>query len=297
MFLSLKKELKEVPNWKFILLFFLFVIIIIETKLIPRYWYLPPLSVYLKKPSLFIIEELSYLSLYIILCLIVSKRLFLNLIKTRIKIKPVLSGVTITLELAIIILFGIITYLAIAPPSKIFSEIVEFFAYPKAPDFYQRLPFWVKETNAIIIAPIKEEIIFRYLLFLPLVRWLGFVPALIINSFAFTLLHQNFLMRFLVFFLSGIIFSTILYRHKSLLMAILTHSIINLIPALLNLIRNFLKFLNITSSDPAFEIIKILRKIVFEPPVPPVFFLIIFLILSGGFSFHFYKFLKTKPDN
>jgi membrane protease YdiL (CAAX protease family) len=86
--------------------------------------------------------------------------------------------------------------------------------------------------DAVVGAPIVEEIIFRGLLFGALVRSMGFVAAAIVSSLVFAAVHGYGLEGTLAVTLTGSLLCWIYWRTGRLWTAILAHGVHNAIVVL-----------------------------------------------------------------
>lgn len=86
----------------------------------------------------------------------------------------------------------------------------------------------IKTLRSVIIAPVSEELFFRGLIMIYLLRKFTVLKSLIISSLLFSLIHLRFDDFFLLFFW-GIVFGLVFYKTGSLLMSMVAHSVSNLI--------------------------------------------------------------------
>lgn len=85
----------------------------------------------------------------------------------------------------------------------------------------------------VVIAPLGEELVFRGIVFLGLVRWLGPIPAALISSVLFGLIHLQMQLAATLFLaayasLFGLFACWLVYRYGSLWLAIGAHAASNL---------------------------------------------------------------------
>jgi len=78
------------------------------------------------------------------------------------------------------------------------------------------------------MAPVSEEIIFRGFLFRGFVSRLGMIPAVIITSAIWSLLHVQYEWLYLAqIFVLGLVFGLLRQRSGSTILTIILHAIIN----------------------------------------------------------------------
>lgn len=76
--------------------------------------------------------------------------------------------------------------------------------------------------------PINEEIIYRGFVFEKSKKFMGVIPALLLSSLLFGVAHEGVL-NIIISFLGGIIFCLIYLRYNSLIAAIFSHVVVNLL--------------------------------------------------------------------
>lgn len=83
--------------------------------------------------------------------------------------------------------------------------------------------------NALLYAPVVEEVIFRYAIFTVLSRWWSPLPAATIASAAFAISHFELddTARTITLFAGGMLLQWLYVRHRSLTLCILAHSLLN----------------------------------------------------------------------
>lgn len=82
--------------------------------------------------------------------------------------------------------------------------------------------------SLVVMAPVSEEIIFRGFLFRGFVSRLGMIPAVIITSAIWSLLHVQYEWLYLAqIFVLGLVFGLLRQRSGSTILTIILHAIIN----------------------------------------------------------------------
>ncbi|MDR1435346.1 MAG: CPBP family intramembrane metalloprotease [Puniceicoccales bacterium] len=87
----------------------------------------------------------------------------------------------------------------------------------------------------VILAPIAEELIFRYFLYRVCKSWMSSPKAMLLAAFIFALLHFN-LMAFVPLFVMGIFLVRLYERHGNLIPCIIVHGLFNYISILMVLL-------------------------------------------------------------
>jgi membrane protease YdiL (CAAX protease family) len=83
-------------------------------------------------------------------------------------------------------------------------------------------------VSTVILAPIVEELIFRYFLYRVCKSWLSSSKAMLLVAFIFALLHFN-LMAFVPIFVMGIFLVHFYERHGNLIPCMIVHGLFNCI--------------------------------------------------------------------
>lgn len=90
---------------------------------------------------------------------------------------------------------------------------------------------WLFMVTVILIGPIREELVFRGLIFANLKKWNKDIISMLISASLFSLLHLPFnhlrVTDFLVYFMSGIVFAHFYKKTRSISWVILLHIIWN----------------------------------------------------------------------
>jgi len=81
---------------------------------------------------------------------------------------------------------------------------------------------------SVIVAPIVEEYVFRMIIFSFIEKIFGVLPALILTSFIFAVLHGGFV-QLVPLFLLAVVLQLLYMRYKSLYPSIFLHMLHNLI--------------------------------------------------------------------
>lgn len=90
---------------------------------------------------------------------------------------------------------------------------------------------WLFMVTVILIGPIREELVFRGLIFANLKKWNKDIISMLISAILFSLLHLPFnhlrVTDFLVYFMSGLVFAHFYKKTRSISWVILLHVIWN----------------------------------------------------------------------
>lgn len=152
------------------------------------------------------------------------KRTFRELGFVRARWRYIFLGIItgILLFVGIGLLGNLLTQLVGVPAPQSFTEAVKGSKYT--------WEFWLLLFLAGVVAPIKEEAIFRGLLYPPLRQAYGRGKGILITGVFFAILHLDFI-RFLPLFLGGIILTWLYERSSSIWPSIIAHGIWNILMA------------------------------------------------------------------
>ena len=141
--------------------------------------------------------------------------------------------------------------------------------------------------SIICLAPVIEEIIFRYILFHKISRKYGIWPGIMITSLIFCVLHG---VTFIMIFIFAVSFSFLYYRTKTLLWPVIFHSIYNTIISFIisPLIAHFYQISY--QNDYINRIIKLAPELL----VPGI---VIFIMSLPGLIYFFKKYWPVVPVN
>lgn len=100
--------------------------------------------------------------------------------------------------------------------------------YQEAVEILYQPSFELQILYTVVMAPVIEELLFRGLLFKVLRRWLPFWLTMSISALGFGLYHGN-LVQFIYATLCGFLFAYFCEKFHSLMAAIFSHMIMNLV--------------------------------------------------------------------
>lgn len=142
----------------------------------------------------------------------------------------VLGFVTgILLFLSIGLLGNLLTHLLGTPPPQSFAEAVD------GANFWEA---WLLILLGSFIAPIKEEMFFRGMIYPPLRKALGRGKGMLVTGLFFAALHFD-LVRLLPLFIGGVVLSWLYERSSSIWPSIVAHGTWNGLMAIALLIQRF----------------------------------------------------------
>ena len=99
--------------------------------------------------------------------------------------------------------------------------------------------------SSVIVGPIVEEIIFRYILVSKLEKFNNRIVTILLASLIFALMH-NGIINIIYTFILGVILNTIYMKNKNLLYPLIVHSSANLITLFLVGFNEYILFISFT---------------------------------------------------